>query len=254
MGPDTADGPVLRHSRHLLLKEFDETSLQTLSKSRALIIGAGGLGCPAALYLASAGIGSLRWVDDDCVELSNLPRQILFNDSDIGKKKVIAGKVALENLFPETKIEALPRRVDKKNIKQLFNGCDIILDCTDNFSSRQLNNKTSINMNIPLVIGGAVGWSGQLMVVDPRLKNEACYACVFEDSQSFKDDSCGAFGVFSPAVGTIGVLQAGETIKTLLSIKKTSGKLVLFDVLSNEFSTIRLKKNYSCKICGKEID
>ena len=241
---------LLRNSRHLLLNEFNEDSIKILLESRILIVGAGGLGCPAALYLATAGVKTIRWVDPDKVDISNLPRQILFSENDLNVPKVIVGKRILNKIVPAVDIDTIQEKADETNLTKLISGCNIVLDCTDRFKTRHLINKYCVQNNIPLVIGSATGWSGQLMVVNSSEKNTACYACVFEENTEFTDDPCGAFGIFSPLVGTVGLLQAGEAIKTLLQINQTTGKLLLLNGLSLNFNQINLTKNVNCKICA----
>ena len=241
---------LLRNSRHLLLDEFNEDSIRVLLESRILIVGAGGLGCPAALYLAAAGVKKIRWVDPDKVEISNLPRQILFSENDLNVPKVIVGKRILNKIVPEVDIDAIEEKADEMNLNNLISGCNIVLDCTDRFKTRHLINKYCVKNKIPLVIGSAVGWSGQLMVVNSSEQNTACYACVFEENHEFTDDPCGAFGIFSPLVGTVGLLQAGEAIKTLLKINQTTGKLLLLNALSLKFDRINLAKNIRCNVCS----
>ena len=242
---------LLRNSRHLLLSEFNEDSIEFLLESRILIVGAGGLGCPAALYLATAGVKNIRWVDPDKVDISNLPRQILFSENDLDVPKVIAGKRMLKKIAPAVDVDAIEEKADETNLSKLISGCTIVLDCTDRFKTRHLINKYCVKNKIPLVIGSAVGWSGQLMVVNSSEQNTACYACVFEENQEFTDDPCGAFGIFSPLVGTVGLLQAGEAIKTLLKINQTTGKLLLLNALSLNFDRINLIKNTNCNVCSR---
>ena len=241
---------LLRNSRHLLLSEFNEDSIEFLLESRILIVGAGGLGCPAALYLATAGVKNIRWVDPDKVDISNLPRQILFSENDLNVPKVIVGKRILKKIVPAVDVDAIEEKADETNLSKLISGCNIVLDCTDRFKTRHLINKYCVKNKIPLVIGSAVGWSGQLMVVNSSEQNTACYACVFEENQEFTDDPCGAFGIFSPLVGTVGLLQAGEAIKTLLKINQTTGKLLLLNALSLNFDRINLTKNTNCNVCS----
>ena len=241
---------LLRNSRHLLLSEFNEDSIELLLESRILIVGAGGLGCPAALYLATAGVKNIRWVDPDKVDISNLPRQILFSENDLNIPKVIVGRRMLKKIVPAVDVDAIEEKADETNLSKLISGCNIVLDCTDRFKTRHLINKYCVKNKIPLVIGSAVGWSGQLMVVNSLERNTACYACVFEENQEFTDDPCGAFGIFSPLVGTVGLLQAGEAIKTLLKINQTTGKLLLLNALSLNFDRINLTKNAICNVCS----
>ena len=157
----------------------------------------------------------------------------------------------LKQLVPEVCVDAIEEAADATNLNRLVKDCEIVLDCTDNFETRQIINRFCVKKKIPLVIGAAIGWSGQLMVVDTSEDNSACYACIFEENREFEDDSCGAFGVFSPVVGTVGILQAGEAIKTLLKIRKTSDTLLLFDGLSLSLDRINLVKNKNCKICSQ---
>ena len=241
---------LLRNSRHLLLSEFNEDSVEFLLNSRILIVGAGGLGCPAALYLATAGVKNIRWVDPDKVDISNLPRQILFSENDLNIPKVIVGRRMLKKIVPAVDVDAIEEKADETNLSKLISGCNIVLDCTDRFKTRHLINKYCVKNKIPLVIGSAVGWSGQLMVVNSSEQNTACYACVFEENQEFTDDPCGAFGIFSPLVGTVGLLQAGEAIKTLLKVNQTTGKLLLLNALSLNFDRINLTKNTNCNVCS----
>jgi len=241
---------LLRNSRHLLLNEFNEDSIKILLESQILIVGAGGLGCPAALYLATAGVKTIRWVDPDKVDISNLPRQILFSENDLNVPKVIVGKRILNEIVPAVDVDAIQEKADETNLTKLISGCNIVLDCTDRFKTRHLINKVCVQNKIPLVIGSAVGWSGQLMVVNSSKQNTACYACVFEENPDFTDDPCGAFGIFSPLVGTVGLLQAGEAIKTLLQINQTTGKLLLLNALSLNFDQINLTKNINCSVCS----
>ena len=170
---------LLRNSRHLLLDEFNEDSIKFLLESRILIVGAGGLGCPAALYLATAGVKNIRWVDPDKVEISNLPRQILFSENDLNVPKVIVGKRILNKIVPAVDVDAIEEKADETNLNKLMSGCNIVLDCTDRFKTRHLINKYCVKNKIPLVIGSAVGWSGQLMVVNSsRTKHSLLRLCI----------------------------------------------------------------------------
>ena len=202
------------------------------------------------MYLATAGVKKIRWVDPDKVDISNLPRQILFSENDLNVPKVIVGKRILKKIVPTLDVDAIEEIADETNLSKLSSGCNIILDCTDRFKTRHVINKYCVKNKIPLVIGSAVGWSGQLMVVNSLERNTACYACVFEENQEFTDDPCGAFGIFSPLVGTVGLLQAGEAIKTLLKINQTTGKLLLLNALSLNFDRINLTKNTNCNVCS----
>ena len=239
-----------RYSRQIVLKNIGIVGQKKISSSKIFIVGAGGLGCPAALYLATAGVKTIRWVDPDKVDVSNLPRQILFSENDLDVPKVTVGKKMLNRIVPAVDVDAIEEKADETNLTKLISGCNIVLDCTDQFKTRHLINKYCVKNKIPLVIGSAVGWSGQLMVVNSLEQNTACYACVFEENQEFIDDPCGAFGIFSSLVGTVGLLQAGEAIKTLLKINETTGKLLLLNALSLNFDRINLTKNINCNVCS----
>ena len=179
---------LLRNSRHLLLNEFNEDSIEVLIRIAYPYCRGRGFRCPAALYLATAGVKNIRWVDPDKVDFSNLPRQILFSENDLNVPKVIVGKRILNKIVPALDVDAIEEKADETNLSKLISGCNIVLDCTDRFKTRHLINKYCVKNKIPLVIGSAVGWSGQLMVVNSSEQNTACYACVFEENQEFKDD------------------------------------------------------------------
>ncbi|MDA0877207.1 MAG: HesA/MoeB/ThiF family protein, partial [Proteobacteria bacterium] len=216
-----SDEDLVRFSRFLLAPEVSEDSLRRLRSSRVAVVGVGGLGCPVALYLAAAGIGRLRLIDPDTVEISNLPRQILFGLEDTGRDKAQVAAARLGTFHPETQIEALAEAVTASNAQSLLSGTNLVIDCTDRFAARQVINEACHRLRVPLVIGSALQWSGQLLVVDPRQKGSGCYACLFptEDEQpAVVDAACGAYGVVSTAVGLVGLMQANEALKVLMGM------------------------------------
>ena len=242
----------LRHSRHLLLDQLDVDGVKKIHNSKILIIGAGGLGCPAAQYLVSSGINSLQWVDPDIVSESNLPRQILFAPNKVGQKKVLAGMDHLKKMSPEITILPEPVKANSKNLPGWISAADAVLECSDQFKTKQLVNKLCVQFKRPLIIGSAIQWNGQLQVIDPKLINQACYACVFDPKDNVTDAACGAFGVFAPAVGTIGILQANEALKIAAGLKTSVGKLLLFDALNLDFNFIEINKRKDCPVCNKD--
>ena len=243
----------LHFSRHILLDQLDVKGVKKIQSSRVLVIGAGGLGCPAVQYLASSGIGTLQWVDPDVVDESNLLRQILFAPDDVGKKKILAAKSHLERVSPKLTLILEPVEAHSKNLPDWIKAADIVLECTDRFKTKQLVNQLCVKIQRPLVIGSAIQWVGQLLVVEPRLIQEACYACIFDPEENIIDAACGAYGVFSPAVGTIGVLQANEALKIMAGIHANVGKLLLFDALKLDFNMISIKKRKNCPVCNQKI-
>jgi molybdopterin/thiamine biosynthesis adenylyltransferase len=245
------DAQLLRYSRHLLLEEFGVEAQQRLLSSHALVVGAGGLGCPAALYLASSGIGKLTIADGDKVDATNLQRQILYRDKSVGTLKAESASTALREVNPEIQVVALPTRIEGAALDELVETADIVLDCTDNFATRHALNRACVRHSKPLVSGAAIRFDGQLAVFDLRRKGAPCYACLFPESAEAEDVACAVMGVFSPLTGTIGALQAAETIKVLCSVGETlDGRLQLFDALNAEWRTVRVPKDAACPVCG----
>lgn len=244
----------LRLSRTLLLDELDESSGGRLLNARVLIIGAGGLGCPAAQALAAAGVGHLTWVDGDTVDGSNLGRQTLFGPGDVGRSKVEAGREALRRLNPHCEITALAHHADEASLPALLSGADVVLDCTDRFATRQLINRLCRQAQRPLVIGSVIRWSGQLLTVNPLTPEGGCYACLFdpamaESSEQPVDAACGAYGVFPTASATMGILQAHQALKLLLGLEAQPGELLLWDAKSLRWDRIRVARRVDCPVC-----
>lgn len=245
------DAQLLRYSRHILLEEFGVEAQQRLLSSHALIVGAGGLGCPAALYLAASGVGKLTIADGDTVDATNLQRQILYRDANIGKPKAASAKAALLEVNPEVQVVALGERLDGNPLSSLVASVDVVLDCTDNFATRHALNRACVKASKPLVSGAAIRFDGQLAVFDLRRQGSPCYACLFPASAETEDVACAVMGVFSPLTGAIGALQAAEAIKLLCAIgEPLDARLQMFDALHAEWRTVRVPKDPACPECG----
>ncbi|HEX2530028.1 MAG TPA: HesA/MoeB/ThiF family protein, partial [Burkholderiaceae bacterium] len=212
------DHQLLRYSRHILLDEIGIEGQERFLASHALIIGAGGLGSPAAYYLASAGIGKITLVDHDAVDLTNLQRQILHNTDRIGQPKALSGKLTLSGINPEIDIVALTERADGERLAELVRGATVVLDCSDNFATRHAVNRACVANRVPLVSGAAIQFDGQISVFDPRRDDAPCYACLFPPEQPFEEARCATMGVFAPLVGIIGAMQAAEALKLVAGI------------------------------------
>lgn len=250
-----ADLQTLRHSRHALLDGFDEEGVEKLKSARALIIGAGGLGCPAATYLAASGIGSIEWVDGDVVDATNLARQTLFGPADIGSPKVLAGAAALKRINADCNIIAVHAFADDRLLEQSVPMADVVLDCTDQWSSRQAINAQCVKHKVPLVSAAAIEWSGQLLAIDARDAHQACYACVFDPESEPPAHACGAYGVLSPLVGAMGCLQAAEAMKLLVRQASSAAmpqRLSILDMKSASWQQFVVTKNPNCPVCGRK--
>jgi len=222
---------------------------EKLRSSHALIIGAGGLGCPAALYLAAAGIGRLTLADSDKVDLTNLQRQILYRADAVGKAKVDAARSALEAVNSDVKVVALERRVEE--FSDLAARADVVLDCTDNFATRKAINRACVATRKPLVSGAAIRFDAQLAVFDLRSADAPCYACLFPEDGEVEEVQCATMGVFAPLTGVIGALQAAEALKLLAGIGQSlSGRLQIFDAKTAEWRSVKVKKDTACSVCG----
>jgi molybdopterin/thiamine biosynthesis adenylyltransferase len=245
------DQQLLRYSRHILLDEIGIEGQQRLLAARALVIGAGGLGSPAAFYLASAGVGRITLVDNDTVDLTNLQRQILHDSERIGQPKAESGKQTLSRINPGIEIVALQERAEGARLEQLVRAADVVLDCSDNFATRHAVNRACVAHKIPLVSGAAVRFDGQISVFDARDAASPCYACLFPPEQHFEDEQCGTMGVFAPLVGIIGAMQAAEALKLLAQTGASlAGRLLLLDAASMEWNSIRIARNATCSVCA----
>lgn len=246
------DAQLLRYSRHILLDEFGVEAQETLLASHVLIVGAGGLGCPASLYLAASGVGRLSIADDDLVDATNLQRQILYRDATVGAPKSTSAKTALQDVNPGVRVVALSERVAGDRLSALVGRADVVLDCTDNFATRHALNRACVAHRKPLVSGAAIRFDGQLAVFDLRRPDSPCYACLFPEEAEAEDVACSVMGVFSPLTGAIGALQAAEAIKLLTGMGETlSGRLQMFDALHTQWRTVRVPKDTGCLVCAK---
>lgn len=245
------DDQLLRYSRHILLEEIGIEGQQRILDSHALVLGAGGLGSPVALYLGSAGVGRLTVVDDDVVDLTNLQRQIAHSLARVGQPKVDSIRQAVAALNPEVQVQPLAERVDLARLQALVAGADVVLDCSDNYATRQALNAACVRQRKPLVSGAAIRFDGQLAVYDARAAQSPCYACVFDPREDFEETRCATLGVFAPLVGIIGSLQAAEALK-LLSGAGTplTGRLLMLDGRHMAFNEVQIPRNPACPVCG----
>jgi molybdopterin/thiamine biosynthesis adenylyltransferase len=247
------DEQLQRYSRHLLLDEIGIEGQEKLLAAHALVIGAGGLGSPVALYLASAGIGKITLVDDDEVDLTNLQRQIVHTTSRVGQAKVESAKQALQQINPEVEVVALRERTSEPHLQSLVASASVVLDCTDNFATRHAINRSCVAAGVPLVSGAAIRMDGQVAVFDPRSGETACYACLFPPDQQFEEVACSTMGVFAPLVGIIGTLQAAEALKLVAGVGQSlADRLLLLDARRMDWTSIRTKRSTDCAVCGKK--
>lgn len=245
------DNQRLRYSRHLLLNEFGEQAQEALLASRALVVGAGGLGSSALLYLASSGVGHITIVDGDRVDLTNLQRQVVHRVEAIGANKAVSAAATLASINPEVSVQAIPERLAGEHLRALVRGADVVLDCSDNFATRYALNAACVAESKPLVSGAGIRFDGQLAVFDLRDPRSACYHCLFPMDPSAQEERCATMGVFAPLVGIIGTLQAQEAIKLLSGVGETlAGRLVLFDARSSRWHDVRLARDPHCRVCG----
>jgi molybdopterin-synthase adenylyltransferase len=245
------DSQLLRYSRHILLDEIGIEGQQKLLDARVLVIGAGGLGSPAALYLASAGVGHITLVDDDEVDLTNLQRQIAHTTERVGRKKAESAREAMVQINPAVDVLALVERVDDARLVALVQPADVVLDCTDNFKTRHAVNRACVQHRVPLVSGAVIRFDGQVSVFDPRSGENPCYSCLFPQDQAFEDVACSTMGVFAPLVGVVGAMQAAEALKLIMGIGESlAGRLLLLDGLRMEWSSIRIARHDTCPVCA----
>jgi adenylyltransferase/sulfurtransferase len=245
------DNQLLRYSRHILLPEIGIDGQQKLLGARVLLIGAGGLGAPASLYLAASGVGQLTVCDDDRVDLTNLQRQIVHFTDSIGERKAESARRTLLRINPETAVVAVAERVAGERLEQLVRNADVVMDCTDNFATRHAINRACVKFSRPLVSGAGVRFDGQVTVFDLRRTDSPCYHCLFPDGGDVEEMRCAVMGVFAPLVGVIGSMQAAEALKLLMGVgRDLSGRLLLLDALAMEWRSVRLKKDPQCTVCA----
>lgn len=247
------DHQLLRYSRHLLLEEVDVVGQEKLLSAHALVVGAGGLGSPAAMYLASAGIGTLTLVDDDAVDLTNLQRQIAHTEARIGQAKVASMQTALQQINSDTRIHTIAQRADAALLQELARQADVVLDCTDNFATRQALNEACVRAGTPLVWGAAIRFDAQLGVYLPQDAQSPCYACTFDPAHPPGEERCATMGVLAPLTGIVGSIQAAEAIKLLCGLpSELQHSLLLVDARRMAFNSIGVQRRPGCPVCGKQ--
>ena len=244
------DHQLLRYSRHILLDDIGIEGQQRLLDAHALIIGAGGLGSPAALYLASSGIGHITLADDDEVDLTNLQRQVMHTTSRIGQPKADSGRAALLAINPDIQVTALRERAAGERLQELINTATVVLDCSDNFATRHAVNRACVKAGKPLVSGAVIRFDGQLSVFDTRSEAAPCYACLFPEDSPVEDAACSTMGVFAPLVGVVGAMQAAEAMKLVAGIgEPLAGRLLLLDGRAMEWTRLKVARNPCCPVC-----
>lgn len=245
------DQDLLRYARHILLNELGIEGQEKLLQARVLIIGAGGLGAPASLYLAGAGVGRITLADDDVVELSNLQRQIIHTTDRLDQAKAESGKLALHALNPSVQVDAVVRRLMGSDLEDAVAQADVVLDCCDNFATRHAVNRACVMHRKPLVSGAAIRFAGQVSVYDMRDDASPCYHCLFPEADEADEVSCATTGVLGPLVGIIGSTQAAEAIKLITGMGRSlTGRLLCLDALTMQWSSIGLQRDPACPVCG----
>ena len=245
------DTQLLRYSRHILLDELGIEGQQKLLASRVLIVGAGGLGSPVALYLGSAGVGHMTIVDHDRVDATNLQRQIAHTLLSVGEFKAESIRSAVAGINPDVEVTVVTQRADDALMNELMRQTDVVLDCTDNFSTRHAINRAAVRYKKPLISGAAIRFDGQVSVYDQRQPASPCYACIFPETDALEEARCSTMGVFAPLVGIIGSIQAAEALKVLCGIGEAlTGRLLMLDGRSMGWSEMKILRNPSCGVCG----
>jgi adenylyltransferase/sulfurtransferase len=246
------DDQLLRYSRHILLDEIGIEGQTKIIGAHALVIGAGGLGSPAAVYLASAGVGRITLADGDTVDLTNLQRQILHLRERVGQLKAISGQTALAQINPDVAVVPIAERLAGERLGELVAAADVVLDCCDNFATRHAVNRACVRHRVPLVSGAAIRFSGQLSVFDPRRDNSPCYHCLFPEGEEVEETRCAVMGVFAPLTGIIGAMQAAEALKVISGAGEPAvGRLLLFDCLTLQWRSVNFGKDPQCAVCGQ---
>lgn len=245
------DEQLLRYSRHILLDEVGIEGQQRILDARALIIGAGGLGCPAAMYLATSGVGEITLVDHDTVDLTNLQRQIGHTTKRVGQPKVESLAKTIHDINPDLLIRTLQQRADTELLEQEIPRATVVLDCSDNYLTRHAINAACVKHRVPLISAAVIRFDGQLQVFDPRQKESPCYACIFPPEAQFEEVQCSNMGVFAPLVGVMGSIQAAEALKLISGAGTVmTHKLLMLDGQSMQWSQMRTSRSTECKICS----
>jgi molybdopterin-synthase adenylyltransferase len=247
------DEALLRYSRHILLDAWGVAGQERVAASHALVIGAGGLGCPSALFLASAGVGIITIADDDRVDITNLQRQIGHDTASVGELKVLSLARRLRAINPRIEVRCIEARLNGTALLQAVDAADVVLDCTDRFATRHAINRACVAAKKPLVSGAAIAFDGQVSVFDSRLATSPCYHCLYPETSEFEETACAEMGVFAPLVGIIGSLQAAEALKLLAQVdgaETLCGRLLTLDAKTMETTTMRVKRDADCAVCG----
>jgi molybdopterin/thiamine biosynthesis adenylyltransferase len=256
------DEELLRYSRHILLDEIGVEGQQRILDGKVLLIGAGGLGSPAALYLAAAGVGAgagqITLVDPDTVDLTNLQRQIAHSTARVGMPKVTSAANAIAALNPDVRVQAIAQRADASLLASLVAEADVVLDCSDNYATRQAVNAACVRAKKPLVSGAVIRFDGQIAVFDPRREDSPCYACLFDPREEFEEVLCSTMGVFAPLVGVIGAALAAEALRLLMAPSSAlaqpasplTGRLLMLDGLRMRWNEVQVPRSPACPVCG----
>ncbi len=249
--PELSDDALLRYSRHILLPELGVEAQAAFVNAHALIIGAGGLGSPVALYLAAAGVGTITICDHDDVDLTNLQRQIIHDMRGVGTPKVASAKNRIAEMNPLVNVRAVQQKVMGEELDALVREADIVLDCCDNFATRHAVNRACFAHKKPLVSGAGIRFDGQVCVYDPREEKSPCYHCLFPEGDAPEEVRCAVMGVFAPVTGIVGTIQAAEALKVIANVGDALvGRLLTIDVLSMEFQEIKIPRDASCAVCA----
>ena len=245
------DDELLRYSRHILLDEIGIEGQSRLLAAHALVIGAGGLGSPVALYLGTAGLGRITLVDHDTVDLTNLQRQVAHTQARVGLPKVASAREAIQAINPGVRVDTVAQRADAELLDALVAQADVVLDCTDNFGTRQAVNLACVKHRKPLVSGAAIGFDGQISVYDTRGETQPCYACLFPPEATFEEVRCSTMGVFAPLVGIIGTMQAAEALRLVAGVGQSlAGRLLMLDGRTMRWDEVRLPRSPHCPVCS----
>lgn len=246
------DRDLLRYSRHILLDEFGVEAQEKLAQSHALVIGAGGLGSSALMYLASAGVATITVADGDTVDLTNLQRQIIHREESVGVNKAASAQETMQRINADINVHIIPQRVDPASLAVLVRGADVVLDCTDNFRTRHAINRACVQLRKPLVSGAGIRFDGQITSFDLRDPASACYHCLFPDQPDLEEERCAVMGVFAPLVGIIGAMQAAEALRLLTGVgKPLTHRLQMLDARDMTWQMVKYKRDPACPVCGE---